>query len=58
MSFFWLARSETELENQKELMALARASARLAMDLADPSRVVPGHPFIQKIAEIVLLGQK
>jgi len=28
------------------------------MDLADPSRVVPGHPFIQKIAEIVLLGQK
>ncbi|MFM7590953.1 MAG: hypothetical protein ACKO85_04095 [Isosphaeraceae bacterium] len=53
MSFFWLAQSEMEPGRQEELEQLARASARLSIDLADPSRVVPGHPLVQAVAKIV-----
>lgn len=57
MSFFWLAQSEMEEQKKSRLEELARASARLAKDLSDPSRVVPGHPIVQAAAKLVFQNQ-
>ena len=57
MSFFWLAQSGMDTAEKVNLEELARASARLAQDLADPSRVVPGHPFVQAVAKWVFQNQ-
>ena len=51
MSYFWLALAESDVMNQRELMQIARASARIASDLNDPARVVANHPFIRAWSE-------
>lgn len=48
MSYFWMSLGDTPREAESDRwQAMARASARLAADLSDPSRVVANHPFVE-----------
>lgn len=47
MGYFWLSMAESDPVDQERWVTVARASARIAADLSDPSRVVASHPFVE-----------
>ncbi len=48
MGYFWLSLADLEVaDRESRWYAAARASGRILADLADPSRVVATHPFVE-----------